>query len=85
MPTNKNVNIREAAERLGVDYTTIQAWLKETDKDGHPACPFGWAVKGKKTYRYIIPRARFEAYTSGKDLLYAAVKQLIEQIQKTSA
>jgi len=72
------IDVKEAAKIIGTDYTTLQAWLKEKDKEGHPTCPFGYAIPCKKTYRYIILRTRFEKYISGGDMVTVTARTVNE-------
>lgn len=64
----ENMSVNEAAERLGINYATVQMWLRQTDNQGRPVCPIGWAIPCRKSFRYVIPRGRFERYITGMDL-----------------
>jgi apolipoprotein N-acyltransferase len=57
------INVKDAAEQMGIDFQTLQMALKER------LYPFGEAIPCKNRYRYVIIRTRFEAYMSAQDLL----------------
>jgi hypothetical protein len=58
---NLLIKAEEVAKIMGLDVPTIRDWTKD------PACPFGHAIKFK-SWRYIIVRARFEAYMAAQDM-----------------
>jgi|GEM_PF-5301838 len=60
---NSLIDVKAAAKIMGVDFQTLQMALKAR------LYPFGEAVPCKKRYRYIIVRARFEAYMAARDML----------------
>ena len=54
------IPLEEAAKMIGLDPVTIRVGLIQGK------FPFGVAVKCKKSYRYIIPRERFEKWMKGE-------------------
>jgi apolipoprotein N-acyltransferase len=56
------INIKEASAQMGIDFQTLQMALKKR------LYPFGEAIPCKNRYRYVIVRARFEAYMAAQDM-----------------
>jgi len=73
MEANETMSVQEAATRLKVGAQKIRTGIISGE------LPFGWAIKEKHCYSFIIPRARFEACLEGKDLIYANKAQENEQ------
>jgi hypothetical protein len=57
------ISVEEAAAQMGINPVTVRQGLIQG------LFPFGTAVHGEKSYRYIIIRRRFEAYMSAEDML----------------
>jgi hypothetical protein len=56
------IGVKEAASRMGIAFQTLEKALIDH------VYPFGEAVYCKR-YRYIIIRARFEAYMNAQDMV----------------
>ena len=56
------MKVSEAAAILGVSSQAIRIGI-QTGK-----LPIGTCIKVKQRWNYVIPKERFEAYVSGKDL-----------------
>jgi hypothetical protein len=62
---NPLMKAEEVAKIMGLDIPTVREWTKDSN------CPFGHAIKLKNSWRYIIIRARFDAYMSAQDMKQA--------------
>lgn len=56
------IKVSEAAAILGVSSQAIRIGIQTG------TLPIGTAIKVKQRWNYVIPRERFEAFVTGKDL-----------------
>ena len=65
---SESVNVKEVSTRLGISWQIIERNMRHDAEHGTRRVPFGIALEGENRWRYVIPRERFEAYMSGRDM-----------------
>lgn len=73
MAQNSLLDVKKAAVRMGISFQLLEAGLIQG------LFPFGVAVKGENSYRYIIVKARFEAWMTAQDLGHSALSAAAAQ------